>query len=148
DAARLPRQDGGRHPGGGGDAVHHRRGGALPLLHQQRLQPHRRDAPVGVPHGADQDVQQLREQGGVLQGRHARRRGLPRGADGGHQRPAPRPAVRLADQGPAEQRRGGGDRRRRGGRAPGPLPGGEPRGGQGGHEEGGHGRRGPRGGGQ
>ena len=53
-------------------AVHARRGGAQPLLHQQRLQLHRRHAPERLPHGPDAHAQHLRRQGGAVQERHRR----------------------------------------------------------------------------
>ena len=53
-------------------AVHARRGGAQPLLHQQRLQLDRRHAPERLPHGPDADAQRLRRQGGTVQERHRR----------------------------------------------------------------------------
>ena len=40
-----------------------------PLLHQQRLQPGRRHAPVRLPHRADPGHQRLRQEGEPLQGR-------------------------------------------------------------------------------
>jgi hypothetical protein len=83
------------------------------LLHEQRPQQGRRHAPHGPPHRAHQDDQQLRPGAEPLQGAEAGPAGggRARGAHVRHQRQAPRPVVRLADQGEARLQRGEGHRR-------------------------------------
>ena len=77
-----------RRPRRGGHAVHDRRGGAHAAATPTTPTTPRRHAPDRLPRGPDAHPERLRQQGGPVQERHAHRRGLPRGADGHHQRAA------------------------------------------------------------
>ena len=97
-------------------------------LREQHQHARGRDPSLGVPRGADADGQRLRDEEQPHEGpegEHQRRR-HPRGADGGHQREDPAPAVRGTDEDEARQHRGEGDCRGDRQRQAGRVPRGEP----------------------